>query len=170
VSTVADGLIDIGLDETVEEIVELIRNIDFPLSKCKMLIATHADVDHIQGMAKAKHLLKAPVYAHPRAIVPLETGDKLRTFAQIEAQKIDMAMPPVKIDGTLEDGDKIQVGGLTLEVWLTPGHTDSQLSFRLGDILFSGDSSTVTAASARSTITAAHPSSSSRSNGSAPAT
>src|SRR3954468_14414429 len=36
-------LIDIGLDDTVEEIVELIRQIDFPLSKCKMLIATHAD-------------------------------------------------------------------------------------------------------------------------------
>jgi glyoxylase-like metal-dependent hydrolase (beta-lactamase superfamily II) len=28
---------------------------------------------------------------------------------------------------------------LQLEVWLTPGHTDSQLSFRLGDLLFSGD-------------------------------
>ena len=68
-----------------------------------------------------------------------KSGDKLRTFAQIEAQKIDMAMPPVKIDGTLDDGDKIQVGGLTLDVWLTPGHTDSQLSFRLGDMLFSGD-------------------------------
>ena len=88
-------LIDIGLEETVEEIVELIRQMDFPLSKCKMLIATHADVDHIQGLAKAKQLLKAPVYAHPRAIAPLEAGDKLRTFAQIEAQKIDMAMPPV---------------------------------------------------------------------------
>jgi hydroxyacylglutathione hydrolase len=132
-------LIDIGLEDSVEEIVELIRQIDFPLSKCKMLIATHADVDHIQGLAKAKQLLKAPVYAHPLAIPPLEAGDKLRTFAQIEAQKIDMAMPPVKIDGKLEDGDKIEVGGLTLEVWLTPGHTDSQLSFRLGDILFSGD-------------------------------
>jgi hydroxyacylglutathione hydrolase len=132
-------LIDIGLDETVEEIVELIRQMDFPLSKCKMLIATHADVDHAQGMAKAKQLLKAPVFAHPRAVAPLESGDRLWTFAQIEAQKIDMAMPTVKIDGTLEDGDQIQVGGLTLDVWLTPGHTDSQLSFRLGDMLFSGD-------------------------------
>ena len=132
-------LIDIGFEDSVDEIVELIRQMDFPLSKCKMLIATHADVDHIQGLAKAKQLLKAPIYAHPRAIPPLESGDKLRTFAQIEAQKIDMAMPPVKIDGKLEDGDKIQVGDIALDVWLTPGHTDSQLSFRLGDILFSGD-------------------------------
>jgi hydroxyacylglutathione hydrolase len=132
-------LIDIGLEDTVEEIVELIRQMDFPFSQCKMIIGTHADVDHIQGLAKAKQLLKAPVYAHPLAVPHLEAGDKLRTFAQIEAQKIDMALPPVKIDATLEDGDKIQVGSLTLETWLTPGHTDSQLSFRLGDILFSGD-------------------------------
>jgi glyoxylase-like metal-dependent hydrolase (beta-lactamase superfamily II) len=132
-------LIDVGLDDTVEEIVELVRQMDFPLSKCKMIIGTHADVDHIQGLAKAKHLLKAPVFAHPKAVPHLESGDKLRTFALIEAQKIDMAMPPVKIDGTLEDGDKIAVGGLSLDVWLTPGHTDSQLSFRMGDILFSGD-------------------------------
>ena len=132
-------LIDIGLEDTVDEIVELIRQMDFPLSKCKMLIATHADVDHVQGMAKAKQLLKAPVYAHPRAVQPLESADKLWTFARIEAQNIDMAMPPLKIDGTLEEGDTIAVGGQKLEVWLTPGHTDSQLSFRMGDILFSGD-------------------------------
>jgi len=132
-------LIDIGLEETVEEIVELIRQMDFPLSKCKMLIATHADVDHIQGLAKAKHLLKVPVYAHPRAIPLLEGGDKQRTFAQIEAQKIDMAMPPVKVDGQLNEGDTIELGKSKLEVWFTPGHTDNQLSFRLDDILFSGD-------------------------------
>jgi glyoxylase-like metal-dependent hydrolase (beta-lactamase superfamily II) len=132
-------LIDIGFDETVEEIVEQIRQMDFPLGKCKMLIATHADVDHIQGLAKAKQLLKTPVYAHPKAVQPLEAGDKLRTFAEIEAQNIHMEMPPVKIDRTIDDGDKIQVGGKELEVWLTPGHTDSQLSFRMGDILFSGD-------------------------------
>jgi glyoxylase-like metal-dependent hydrolase (beta-lactamase superfamily II) len=28
---------------------------------------------------------------------------------------------------------------LKLEVWHTPGHTNSQLSFRLGNLLFSGD-------------------------------
>lgn len=132
-------LIDIGFTDTVEEIVELIRQMDFPFGKCKMLIATHADVDHIQGLAKAKQLLKAPVYAHKLAVKPLEAGDKLRTFAEIEAQNIFMEMPPVKIDHTLEDGDIIKVGNRELEVWLTPGHTDSQLSFRMGDILFSGD-------------------------------
>lgn len=132
-------LIDIGYEDVVDEIVELIRQLDFPLSQCKTLIATHADVDHIQGLAKAKQLLRATVSAHPLAAEPLRKGDRLKTFAQIEPQQIDMAMPPVDVEELIEDGDTIAVGDLKLQVWLTPGHTDSQLSFRLGNLLFSGD-------------------------------
>src|SRR5437762_2475395 len=36
-------LIDVGYDETVDEIVELIRQLDFPLSNCQALVATHTD-------------------------------------------------------------------------------------------------------------------------------
>ncbi len=133
------ALIDIGYEERVEEIVELIRQLDFPFSQCRALIATHADVDHIQGLAKAKAILKAPVLAHPLAVEPLEKGDRIKTFAEIAAQDVHMAMPPVEIDGRVEDGDVIEVGGRRLEVWHTPGHTDSQLAFRMEELLFSGD-------------------------------
>jgi glyoxylase-like metal-dependent hydrolase (beta-lactamase superfamily II) len=132
-------LIDIGYDETVEEIIELVRQLDFPLSQCKTLIATHADVDHIQGLARAKYMLRTDVSAHRLAANPLAIGDKLKTFAEIDAQNIHMEMPPVEVENLLEDGDIIEIGSLRLEVWWTPGHTDSQLSFRLGDLLFSGD-------------------------------
>jgi hydroxyacylglutathione hydrolase len=132
-------LIDIGYEETVDEIVQLIREMDFPLSNCKTLIATHADVDHIQGLAKLSTLLKAKVTGHRLAAQPLATGDRIKTFAEIEAQNIHLSMPPVKLDLLVDEGDKIQVGNLELEVWHTPGHTDSQLSFRLGNLLFSAD-------------------------------
>ena len=132
-------LIDIGYEEDVDEVVELIRELDFPFSQCKTLIATHADVDHIQGLAKTKQILRTTVSAHPLAAEPLQTGDRIKTFAQIDAQGIDMAMPPVEVEALIDDGDVIEVGNLKLEVWLTPGHTDSQLSFRMGKYLFSGD-------------------------------
>src|SRR3989337_1433038 len=64
-------LIDIGYEDTVDEIVEMIRQLDFPLSNCRTIIATHADVDHIQGLAKAKQLLKTTVTAHPKAVETL---------------------------------------------------------------------------------------------------
>ncbi len=132
-------LIDIGYEETVDEIIELIRLLDFPLSRCKTLIATHADVDHIQGLAKAKQMLKTTVTSHKLAAGPLARGDKLLTFAEISAQGIHMEMPPVEVEQIVDDGDTIEIGNLQLEVWHTPGHTDSQLSFRMGDLLFSGD-------------------------------
>lgn len=132
-------LIDLGYDDTVEEIIELIRQIDFPLSNCKTLIATHADVDHAQGLARAKQMLKTSVTAHSLAADPLKTGDRLKTFALIESQGIDMEMPPVEVEHLVEEGDIIEIGDLKLKVWHTPGHTDSQLSFQLGNLLFCGD-------------------------------
>ena len=126
------ALIDIGYEDAVDDCIELIRELDFPFSKCKTLIASHADVDHIQGLAKAKQLIKTTVTAHPSAAEMLEAGDRLATFAEIAAQGIDLAMPPVAVENRVADGDVIKVGKLQLEVWHTPGHTDGQLSFRLG--------------------------------------
>jgi hydroxyacylglutathione hydrolase len=133
------ALIDIGYEESVDEIVEMIRQMDFPLSQCRALVATHADVDHIQGLAKAKSILKAPVLAHAKAVDSLESGDRVKTFAEIAAQNVHMDMPTVKVDRTVANGDMIEVGSRRLEVWHTPGHTDSQLAFRLGNLLLSGD-------------------------------
>lgn len=132
-------LIDIGYDDTVEEVVELIRQLDFPLSQCRSIVATHADVDHIQGLARAKQILRTTVAGHALAAEPLARGDRLRTFAEIEAQDIHLSMPPVKIDRLIDEGDRVNVGALELEVWHTPGHTDSQISLRLGNLLFSAD-------------------------------
>src|SRR4051794_17122016 len=133
------ALIDVGYLDTVDDIVELIRQMDFNLSACKLLIATHADADHIQGLARAKELFKAKVAAHPDSVEPLESGDTILTFASIKAQNIDLPMPRCKVDVKLNEGDTIAVGNLKLKVWHTPGHTSGQLSFKMGNLLFSGD-------------------------------
>src|SRR5215207_2015590 len=62
------ALLDVGQEDTLSEIIELIRKLDFPLKKCKRLIATHADADHVQGLAAARDRLKpAKTAAHPEA-------------------------------------------------------------------------------------------------------
>jgi glyoxylase-like metal-dependent hydrolase (beta-lactamase superfamily II) len=132
-------LVDVGEEETLDEVIELIRRMDFPLSQCKMLIATHADVDHVQALASARERLKTKTAAHPLAIPAIESGDPVETFARISAQKLNLPMPPCKIDTKLKEGDVINVGKLKLEVWHTPGHTPGQLSFRVGNLLLSGD-------------------------------
>src|SRR6516164_9774598 len=86
-------LIDIGFIDTVEEIVELIRKMDFKLSTCKMVIATHADADHIQGLARAKEILRTKTAAHPKSKEAIESGDTIVTFASIKAQGVELPMP-----------------------------------------------------------------------------
>jgi glyoxylase-like metal-dependent hydrolase (beta-lactamase superfamily II) len=132
-------LIDIGYLDTVDEIIDLIRRMDFNLSSCKMIIATHADADHIQGIARAKDVLKTQVAAHPLSVAPIQDGDEVMTFASIKAQGIELPMPRCQVDIQLDEGDIIKVGTEELSVWHTPGHTPGQLSFKMGKLLFCGD-------------------------------
>ncbi len=133
-------LVDIGYADTTDEIIELIRQMDFPLANCKYLIATHADVDHIQGLRRAQQLLpNAETVGHEECQQLLAAGDRVRTYAEVSAQGISIDLPLIKIDRTITEGDLLTVGDLRLETWHTPGHTHSQLAFRLGNLLFSGD-------------------------------
>ena len=133
------ALIDVGFLDELPDVLELIRRLGFSLNACKLIVATHADVDHTQGLARAREVLKCKVAAHPRSIAPIQDGDELLTFARIDAQNIHVPMPRCKVDMGIDEGDTITIGDKTLEVWSTPGHTAGQLAFKMGDLLFSGD-------------------------------
>jgi glyoxylase-like metal-dependent hydrolase (beta-lactamase superfamily II) len=133
-------LIDIGYEDTLDDIIELIRQMDFRLSQCKYLVATHADVDHVQALKRAKEILpQSTVVGHRHAAKLLATGERIMTYAEIAAQGISIPMPRVELDKTIDEGDKLTVGNLSVDVWHTPGHAPAQLSFRLKNLLFSGD-------------------------------
>ncbi len=133
------ALIDVGFLDELKDVLELIRQLGFSLSACKMIIATHADVDHTQGLARARDILKCEVVAHPKSVEPIEKGDEVLTYARIEAQGIHIPMPRCKVDRTIDEGDRLVIGDRALEVWSTPGHTAGQLAFRMDNLLFSGD-------------------------------
>jgi glyoxylase-like metal-dependent hydrolase (beta-lactamase superfamily II) len=132
-------LLDVGFLDELTDVLELIRQMGFSLSACKLILATHADVDHTQGLARAREILKCPVAAHPKSVQALEQGDEILTYARIDAQGIQIPMPRCKIDQTVDEGDLIRVGDRTLEVWSTPGHTAGQIALRMGKLLLSGD-------------------------------
>ena len=124
----------------VDDIVELIRQMDFNLSTCKMIVATHADADHIQGLARARRAAqdqgRRPPHERRRRS---RAATRSMTYATIKAQNIDIPMPRCKVDLPLNEGDVLTVGDLKLDVWHTPGHTPGQLSFKMGNLLFCGD-------------------------------
>ena len=129
-----------GYEDTAEEIIDLIRQLDFSLSGCKYLVCTHADVDHVQGMHRAKELVPhATILGHPECQRLLAAGDRIVTYAEISAQGISIDLPTIVVEKAINEGDVIELGSLKIDVWNTPGHTPSQLSFRLGKLLFSGD-------------------------------
>src|SRR5262249_20016085 len=125
------ALIDVGFLDELPEVLELIRQMNFSLSACKMIIATHADVDHTQGLTRAREVLKCTVAAHPKSVSAIQDGDEILTYARIDAQGIRIPMPPCKVDLTLDEGDALLIGDQRLHVWSTPGHTAGQLSLRM---------------------------------------
>ena len=90
------ALIDVGFLDELPDVLELIRQMDFSLSACKLIVATHADVDHTQGLTRAREVLKCQVAAHPKSVAAIEEGDEILTYARIDAQGINMPMPPVQ--------------------------------------------------------------------------
>src|SRR5215469_7309514 len=108
------ALIDVGFLDELPDVLELIRRMGFSLSACKLILATHADADHAQGLACARDVLKCQVAAHPKSVEPLEQGDEILTYARIDAQNIHIPMPRCKVDRTVDEGDTLQVGNRTL--------------------------------------------------------
>jgi glyoxylase-like metal-dependent hydrolase (beta-lactamase superfamily II) len=101
------------------------------------LTITHALETH----AHADHLSAAPLFkAKTGALVGI--GARIR-----EVQKVFRPMfsaEDLKEDGRdfdllLSDGDKVPVGRFEIEVIETPGHTCADVSYRIGDAVFVGD-------------------------------
>src|SRR5262245_29833710 len=68
------ALIDVGFLDELPDVLELIRRLGFSLSACKLIVASHADADHAQGLSRAREVLKCHVVAHPKTVTPLESG------------------------------------------------------------------------------------------------
>ena len=48
------ALIDVGFLDELPEVLEMIRRMGFSFANCKLILATHADADHAQGLSRAQ--------------------------------------------------------------------------------------------------------------------
>lgn len=96
------------------------------------LLDTHVHADHLTALAylKVKTGAKTGIGAH----VTLVQG----VFGPIFAAS-DLATDGSSFDRLLQDGERIMIGALTVEVLHTPGHTPACVSYRIGDAVFVGD-------------------------------
>ena len=108
------------------------------------------DAAEEQGLA-ITHVLETHAHADHLSAAPLfkaRTGAKIGIGARIrEVQRVFRPMfcaDDLKVDGgdfdlLLSDGDRISLGELEIEVIETPGHTAADVSYRVADAVFVGD-------------------------------
>jgi len=114
-------LIDTGFEETVGVIRTNITRLGFAFGDVKMLLASHAHLDHVGGHASMKELTGVKIVMSEADAALLASGGT-NDIGPIASDQM-MAYRPVRADRIVRDGDTVSLGGVTLTCHLTPGHT-----------------------------------------------
>jgi metallo-beta-lactamase class B len=113
-------LIDTGFEETVPRIRDSVKQLGFQLSDIKIILNSHAHMDHAGGHALMKELTRAKILMS-EADALLLAGGGTNDFTPYSPEMIGYR--PAQADRLLRDGDRVSLGGTTLTCHLTPGHT-----------------------------------------------
>ena len=95
-------------------------------------LETHAHADHLSGAPyiKAKTGAKIGIGEHIK--------DVQRIFRPI-FNATDLATDGSDFDHLFKDGERFKIGALDAEVLYTPGHTPADISYKIEDAVFVGD-------------------------------
>lgn len=99
----------------------------------KAILNTHGHFDHIGANGHLKNATGADIVIHEKDALLLESADRQAAMFGLNSE------PSPPADRTVSDDDTIEVGGLSLRVIETPGHTEGGVCFLLDQALFCGD-------------------------------
>ena len=97
------------------------------------ILETHAHADHLSAAQYLKQSTGAPIG------IGKEITQVQNTFNQLFEFSNQAAASAEDFDRLLADGDKLNVGNLTIEVMHTPGHTPTCCTYVIGNAAFVGD-------------------------------
>ena len=125
-------LVDTVMPEATSQIKANIEKLGFKVTDIKYLLNTHAHIDHTGGLAEMKAASGAQMVAGEADKPLLEGG-----YYPGAREETALNFPPVKVDRTVREGDKVTVGDVTLIARETPGHspgcTSWEFSVKDGD-------------------------------------
>jgi len=101
-------------------------------ARCAAILITHADIDHIGGVAELQRATGAPVYM---AEVDSERAQRINELYP----ESGMTFEPFAPDVLLQGDERLDLAGIEFETLRVPGHLEGHLAFHSDDALFSGD-------------------------------
>jgi len=146
-----DGLtlIDAGLPNAAKKVMAYIKNLGVSPHDLRRIVITHADFDHVGGLAALKKSTGARIHASQIEADAIATG---RPSRPVRPKSLPLRIlfgvlnlffkaAPVKVDEIVKDGQVLPVLG-GLRVVETPGHTPGHISLYSPStgVLFCGDS------------------------------
>ncbi len=99
----------------------------------KYIINTHGHFDHVCGNGKMKDATGADILIHPLDAPML---GMLSSNAAVFGISVENSPP---CDQTIEEGETVSFGNISLKVVHTPGHTPGGISLYTDGIVFVGD-------------------------------
>ena len=95
-------------------------------------LETHAHADHLSGSP----------YVKARTGARIGIGENIKEVQRIFRpvfNATDLKTDGSDFDRLFKDGDRFKIGVLEVEVIHTPGHTPACISYKIGDVVFVGD-------------------------------
>jgi len=117
--------------ESVDEVIAFIGAEGLNL---RYILETHAHADHLSGSQRIKE-------AYPGALIAIGEGISVvqETFKGVFDLPESFATDGSQFDRLLADREVLEAGSLPVEVINTPGHTPACVTFKIGDVIFTGD-------------------------------
>ena len=111
-------VIDGGMPGQGKQVWENIKTLGYDPADIKILLNSHAHMDHSGGLAELKQLTGAQLLASEGDRSALEGG-----FYLGSEDDQSLKAPPVKVDRIIAEGETVTLGNVTLTAHITPGHS-----------------------------------------------
>lgn len=107
-------------------------------ARVEAIVLTHAHIDHVEGVARARRDTGAPIYLHP-------ADEQWYQAAPMQAEMFGVPIEPLPpTDHPLAGGDTVRFGEVELAVRFAPGHAPGHVVLvgeamaLVGDVVFQG--------------------------------